>query len=180
MSRQIAWYVLSYLCVSDLSQSSVHLWGMYYQTHTTLANYSSWRLHPSLQCTMPIQTKRSDECVKNRKLENRILLLNYDVFWCKNIDNIISGPQRTVQNKKIKKQRQFMTPLRFSTQPHTHIQCIQKVFRPPSHFLIFLCCSLILQLFKLNFLSLIYTLYLNDKVKKIILEMSVNLLKRKT
>ncbi len=37
--------------------------------------------------------------------KNSLLLLNYDVFW--NLDNIISGPQRTVQNKK----RQFMTPL---------------------------------------------------------------------
>ncbi len=32
------------------------------------------------------------------------------MFLCKNLDNIISRPQRTVQNNK-KKQRQFMTPL---------------------------------------------------------------------
>ncbi len=44
--------------------------------------------------------------VKNRT-ENILLLLNYD-FWCKNLDNIISGPRRTVQNRKL---RQFMTPL---------------------------------------------------------------------
>ncbi len=40
--------------------------------------------------------------------ENSLLLQNFDVFLCKNFDNIISGSQRTVQNKK---QRQFMTPL---------------------------------------------------------------------
>ncbi len=44
--------------------------------------------------------------VKNRT-ENILILLNYD-FWCKNLDNIISGPRRTVQNRKL---RQFMTPL---------------------------------------------------------------------
>ncbi len=37
--------------------------------------------------------------VRNRT-ENSLLLLNYDVFRCKNIDNILRGPQRTVQNNK--------------------------------------------------------------------------------
>ncbi len=41
--------------------------------------------------------------VKNRT-EVCLLLLIYVVFWCKNLDSIISGPQRTVQG-------QFMTPL---------------------------------------------------------------------
>ncbi len=41
-----------------------------------------------------------------------------------------------------------------------NIQCIQKVFRPPSLFSILLCCSLILNLFKFIFFSLIYTPYL--------------------
>ncbi len=36
---------------------------------------------------------------KNRT-ENSLLLLNYDVLNVQNLDNIISGPQRTVQNKK--------------------------------------------------------------------------------
>ncbi len=37
-----------------------------------------------------------------KKIEkNSLLLLNY-VFLCKNLNNIICGPQRTVQNKKIK------------------------------------------------------------------------------
>ncbi len=38
---------------------------------------------------------------KNRA-ENSLLLLNDVVFDAKNIDNIISGPQRTVQYKKTK------------------------------------------------------------------------------
>ncbi len=57
----------------------------------------------SLQSSTPIQTERSDEGVKNRT-ENSLLLLNY--VFC-----IISGAQRTVQNKK---QRHFMTPLKRS------------------------------------------------------------------
>ncbi len=81
---------------------------MYAVKHTqVLANHSSGRLLQSLQSTMPIQTARSDEGVKNRT-ENSLLLLNY-VFWCKNIDNILSGHQITVQNKK---QRQLITPLK--------------------------------------------------------------------
>ncbi len=40
------------------------------------------------------------------------MLLNYDVFLCKNLYNIISGPERTVQKKK------YTTPL-------------NKCFRPP-------------------------------------------------
>ncbi len=43
----------------------------------------------SLQSSMPIQTERSDEGVKNRT-ENSLLLLN-DVFC------IISGPQRMIE-----------------------------------------------------------------------------------
>ncbi len=37
--------------------------------------------------------------VKNRT-ENSLLLLNYDVFYREYLDNIIRGPQRTVQNNK--------------------------------------------------------------------------------
>ncbi len=57
---QIVWYVLSCFSIFYLNHSSVHLWGMNVccQTYTTI------RL-PSLQSAMPIQTKRSDERVKN-------------------------------------------------------------------------------------------------------------------
>ncbi len=63
---------------------------------------------PNLQSATPIQMVRPNEGGQNRT-ENRILLLNYDDFHVKY--NIISGTQRTVQNKK---QRQFMTPLMFT------------------------------------------------------------------
>ncbi len=59
--------------------------------------HSKGCLLPSLQSSTAIQTERSDEGGQEQD-RNRLLLLNYDVFLCKNIDNIISGPQRTVQN----------------------------------------------------------------------------------
>ncbi len=75
---------------------------MYAVKHTQLlVNHSSGRLLPSLQSATPIQTERSDEGVKNRT-ENSLLLLHYDVFLCKNLDDIISGSKRTVQNEKNK------------------------------------------------------------------------------
>ncbi len=37
--------------------------------------------------------------VRNRT-EYSLLLINYDVFRCKNLDNILRGPQRMVQNDK--------------------------------------------------------------------------------
>ncbi len=43
----------------------------------------------------------SDEGRQN-STENSLLLLNYDVFLCNNLDNIKSGPQGTVQSKKKK------------------------------------------------------------------------------
>ncbi len=64
------------------------------QTYTTV-NYSSGHLLKSLQSATPIQTECSDEGGQNRT-EDGILLLNY-AFDVKNLDNIISGPQRTVQ-----------------------------------------------------------------------------------
>ncbi len=57
--------------------------------------------------------------VKNRRA-NILLLLN-DVFWCKNLDNIISGPLITVQNEK---QRQFMTPLSNHQRKMSHPFCL--------------------------------------------------------
>ncbi len=55
---QIAWYVLSYLCVFwPKHHSSIHLWGMYAVKHTQrLANHISGRLLLSLQSATPIQT----------------------------------------------------------------------------------------------------------------------------
>ncbi len=46
----------------------------------------------------PIQTERSDEGVQNRT-QNNLLLLNCYVFWCTNLDNIISRLHITVQIK---------------------------------------------------------------------------------
>ncbi len=62
-----------------------------------------------LQFATPIQTERSDEV-------GYLLFLNYGVFFqCKNLNNIFSGPQITVQNKL---KRHFMTPL------SGHTECI--------------------------------------------------------
>ncbi len=64
-----------------------------------LANHSSGRLLPSLQSATSIQTESSDDGCQNRT-EHGLLLLDYDVFGCKKLDDIISVPQRTVQNNK--------------------------------------------------------------------------------
>ncbi len=57
--------------------------------HTQLlSNQSSGCLLQSQQSATHIQTEHSDERVKN-KTENSLLLLNYVVFLCKNLDNII-------------------------------------------------------------------------------------------
>ncbi len=94
---QIVWYEYLGVFKSKSQQhSSVKDIGCQTYTTTVLANHSSGRLLPSLQSTTPIQTKHSDEGGQNRT-ENSLLLLNY-VFWFKNLDNIICGPQRTVQN----------------------------------------------------------------------------------
>ncbi len=99
LSLQIVWYIAWYehLWVFDLKHSSVHLGRMLAVKHTQLlANHTGGHLLPSLQATTSIQTERSDEGGQNRT-ENSLLHLNDYVFWCKNIDNIIIGPQRMVQ-----------------------------------------------------------------------------------
>ncbi len=57
--------------------------------------HSSGCMLPGPQSATPTQTVFWWGGVKNRT-ENSLLLLNYDVFRCKN--NIISGPRRTLQN----------------------------------------------------------------------------------
>ncbi len=76
---QIFWYVLSYLCVFDLNHSSVHLWRMHAVKRTLLANHSIgiyFRVYSS-SCLLKLSVLKRG--VKNR-IENRLLLLNYDVF----------------------------------------------------------------------------------------------------
>ncbi len=74
---------------------------MYTGKHTQLlANHSSGRLLLSLQSSTPVQTKRSDE--GGQKQDRKLPITSKLCFLCKNLDNIISGPQRTVQNKKTK------------------------------------------------------------------------------
>ncbi len=98
--NRIVWY--KYLCDFNLNHSSIHLWGMYTVNTQLLSNHSCGRLLPSLQSVTPIQTEFSDDGVRKP-------IPNYDVFWCKNLDNILSGSHRTGQSKK---QRKCMTPLK--------------------------------------------------------------------
>ncbi len=78
------------------------------ETYTTISQSQQWAFTSESKSTTPIQTERSDEGGKTgQKIHNQLLLLINCVFCCKNLDNIISGPQRTVQTIK----RQFMTLL---------------------------------------------------------------------
>ncbi len=86
------------LTIFDLmSLHSTHQCRTYAVKHTQLlANHSSGCLLPCLQSSStPIQTERSDEGVKTGQ---KIAYFLLTVFLCKNIDNIISWPQRTVHD----------------------------------------------------------------------------------
>ncbi len=96
--RSFDMFFFSIYAFFKLNHSSVHLWRMLAVNHTQLlANHSSGRLLHNLQSATAIKTEHTDEGIKNRT-ENSLLLLNYDVFGCKNLDQFISGPQSTEQN----------------------------------------------------------------------------------
>ncbi len=82
------------ICVFTLNHNSMHLWRLKTVKHTqVLANHSSGRLLSSLQSITPKQSILMGG-------ENIYLLLLNIYFLCKNLDNIIRGPQRTVQKNK--------------------------------------------------------------------------------
>ncbi len=123
--KQIVWYVLSIYAFWPKSHQRPSVKDVDCQTYTS---HSSGRLLSSLQSAMPVQTENSDEGggggggVKNRA-ENSLLLQNYYVcFLCKNLDNIIRGPQRTVQNKKEAVHDPFNAASRASQQLHQVFQ----------------------------------------------------------
>ncbi len=93
-----------YLCVFDLNHSGVNLWRMYAVKHS-----QQWAFTSESTILHTCSNRAFWWGELNTGQKNSLLLLNYDVFWCKNLDNIISGPQRTVQNNK---KRQFMNPLK--------------------------------------------------------------------
>ncbi len=73
-----------------------------------LTNHSSGCLLLNLQFPMPVQTERFDEGGQ-KKDRKQPITSKLCFFLCKILLNILSGAQRTAQNKK---QRQFMTPLK--------------------------------------------------------------------
>jgi len=100
----------------NINHCSIHLWGMYTVKQTTVSQSQQW-VFTSESTILPTYLNQAFEKGGQNRTENSLLLLNYDVFWCKKLENIISEPQRTIKIKK-----QFMTPLN-STQTENMHSC---------------------------------------------------------
>ncbi len=78
---QIVWYSFSYLWVFDLNYSSVHLWKMQTVKHTTISQSLQWAF--TLESKIRHAYSNGAFWWRGFKTENCLLLLHYDVFWCK-------------------------------------------------------------------------------------------------
>ncbi len=81
-----------YLCVLNLNHGSVHPWGTYAVKPTHILANTYFRVYN------PPHLLKKSVLMRGSKQDRTLPITSKLCFWCRNLDNIISGLQGTVHN----------------------------------------------------------------------------------